>query len=70
MPPKPTWFHRLPEILDGLRGMDSSHLDRQAVEQHFDVGERRSRFARPLKVAGRPRTGRRSGVLLSSREWL
>ena len=26
MPPKPTWFHRLPEILDVLRGMDATHL--------------------------------------------
>ena len=43
MPPNPTWFHRLPEILDTLRGMDSSHLDRQAVEQLFGVGERRAR---------------------------
>ena len=40
MHPKPTCFHRLPEILDVLRGMDSSHLDRQAVEQLFGVGER------------------------------
>ena len=43
MPPNPTWFHRLPEILDVLRGMESSHLDRQAVEQLFGVGERRAR---------------------------
>ena len=32
MPSKPTWFHRLPEILDALCGMDATHLDRQAVE--------------------------------------
>ena len=43
MPPKPTWFHRLPEILDVLRGMDASDLDRQAVEKLFGVGERRVR---------------------------
>ena len=43
MPSKPTWFHRLPGILDVLRGMESSHLDRQAVEQLFGVGERRAR---------------------------
>ena len=36
--------HRLPGILGVLRGMDSSHLDRQAVEQLFGVGERRARF--------------------------
>ena len=35
MPSKPAWFHRLPEILDVLCGMDTSHLDRQAVEQLF-----------------------------------
>ena len=29
MPPKPTWFHRLPEILDVLRSIDSSYLDCQ-----------------------------------------
>ena len=43
MPAKLAWFHRLPEILNVLRGMDSSHLDRQAVEQLFGVGERRAR---------------------------
>ena len=31
MPSKPAWFHRLPEILDALTGMDASHLDRSAV---------------------------------------
>ena len=29
MPPKPTWFHRLPEILDVLRSIDSSNQDCQ-----------------------------------------
>ena len=43
MPPKPTWFHRLPEILDVLTHMDASHLDRQAVERLFGVGPRRAR---------------------------
>ena len=33
MPSQPAWFHRLPEILDVLRRMDTSHLDRQAVER-------------------------------------
>ena len=41
MPSKPTWFHRLPEILDALCGMDATHLDRQAVETLFGVGPRR-----------------------------
>ena len=40
MPPKPTWFHRLPEILDVLRKMEASQLDRQALERLFQVGER------------------------------
>ena len=43
MRPQPAWFRRLPEILDVLRGMDSSHLDRQGVEQLFGVEERRAR---------------------------
>ena len=43
MPPKPTWFHRLPEILEVLRTMKDSYLDRQAVEQLFGVGECRAR---------------------------
>ena len=29
MPAQPTWFQLLPEILDVLRGMEASHLDRQ-----------------------------------------
>ena len=43
MPSKPTGFHRLPEILDVLGHMDSSHLDRQAVEELFGGGPRRAR---------------------------
>ena len=38
MPPKPTWFHRLPEILDVLHSLDTSHLDRQGVEHLFGAG--------------------------------
>ena len=37
------WFHRLPEILNVLCRVDSSHLDLQAVEQLFGVRERRAR---------------------------
>ena len=37
------WFQRLPEILDVLRGMDASDLDRPAVQKLFRVGERRAR---------------------------
>ena len=43
MPPKPTCFQRLPEILEVPSGMDATHLDRQAVEKLFGVGERRAR---------------------------
>src|ERR1035437_5521397 len=43
MPAQPTWFHRLDEILETLRGMESSHLDRQAVQKLFGVRERRAR---------------------------
>ena len=55
MPPKPTWFHRLPKLPDLLRGMDSSHLDRQAVEELFSVGERRAR-----QLMGMPPDGLKS----------
>ncbi len=43
MPSQPAWFHRLDEILDTLRGMESSHLDRLAVQKLFAVRERRAR---------------------------
>jgi len=43
MPAQPAWFHRLDGILETLRGMDSSHLDRQAVQKLFAVRERRAR---------------------------
>jgi len=43
MPAQPAWFHRLDRILEALRKMESSHLDRQAVEKLFGVRERRAR---------------------------
>ena len=43
MPSQPAWFHRLNEILETLRGMESSHLDRLAVQKLFGVRERRAR---------------------------
>src|ERR1017187_9395947 len=43
MPAQPAWFHRFDEILETLRGMESSHLDRQAVQKLFGVRERRAR---------------------------
>ena len=42
MPSKPAWSHRLPEILEVLRRMDATDLDRQAVQTLFGVGERRA----------------------------
>ena len=36
MPPQPTWFHRLPEILEVLRGFDTDDILREA----FWVGQR------------------------------
>ena len=61
MPYQPAWFHRLDEILDTLRGMESSHLDRQAVQKLFAVRERRARQL----MAGLPglRAGNASAVL-------
>lgn len=43
MPTQPVWFHRLPPILETLRGMEVSHLDRLAVQKLFGVRERRAR---------------------------
>ena len=43
MPTQPIWFHRLPPILETLRGMEVSHLDRLAVQKLFGVRERRAR---------------------------
>jgi hypothetical protein len=37
------WFHRLDAILEALREMDASHLDRLAVQKLFGVRERRAR---------------------------
>src|ERR1035438_3003271 len=60
MPYQPAWFHRLDEILDILRGMESSHLDRLAVQKLFAVRERRARQL----MAGLPglRAGNASAV--------
>ncbi len=43
MPAQPAWFHRLDEIMEQLRGMTTSHLDRQAVQKLIGVRERRAR---------------------------
>ena len=61
MPSQPGWFHRLDEILEPLRGMESSPLDRLAVQKLFAVRERRARQI----MAGLPglRAGNASAVL-------
>jgi hypothetical protein len=43
MPAQPSWFHRLVDIVEALRAMSVSYLDRQAVEALFKVKERRAR---------------------------
>ena len=43
MPAQPVWFHRLEEILEELRELKVSHLDRVAVQKLFGVKERRAR---------------------------
>jgi hypothetical protein len=43
MPPLPAWFHRLDTIVAELRSLETSHLDRQAIQKLFQVGERRAR---------------------------
>jgi len=43
MPAQPVWFHRLNEILTGLRELEITHLDRLAVQKLFGVAERRAR---------------------------
>ena len=43
MPAQPAWFHRLDRILEELRALPVSHLDRRAVQELFHVRERRAR---------------------------
>jgi hypothetical protein len=43
LPSQPAWFVRLDEILEILQASPLSHLDRQAVETLFGVGQRRAR---------------------------
>jgi hypothetical protein len=43
MPAKPTWFHKLDDVLQELRGLSAPYLDRRAVERLLGVGERRAR---------------------------
>ena len=39
MPSQPAWFHRLDEILGALRAIESTYIDRQAVQKLFCVRE-------------------------------
>jgi hypothetical protein len=43
VPAQPAWFPRLPEILEEIRALEVSHLDRRAVQKLFGVKERRAR---------------------------
>ena len=43
MPAQPAWFHRLEEILEELRALDTPYLDRLSIEKLFGVQERRAR---------------------------
>jgi hypothetical protein len=43
VPAQPTWFHWLEQILNDLRAMEDSYLDRLAVEKLFGVRQRRAR---------------------------
>ena len=40
MPSQPAWFHRLDEILTAPRSIESTRLDRLAVQRLFGVRER------------------------------
>lgn len=43
MPAKPAWFHRLNQILEELRTLQTPLLDRHSMEVLFQVRERRGR---------------------------
>ena len=43
MPSQPACFHRLDEILADLLAIESTHLDRRAVQRLFRVPQRRAR---------------------------
>ena len=43
MPSQPAWFQRLDEILTALRSIESTRLDRRAVQKLFRVRRRRAR---------------------------
>ena len=38
MPPKPQWYHRVPQILDELGLLEALVLDRACIEKLFRVG--------------------------------
>ena len=43
MPAQPACFHRLDEILADLLAIESTHLDRRAIQKLFRVRQRRAR---------------------------
>ena len=43
MPSQPACFHRLDEILTTLRSIESTRLDRRAIQKLFRVRRRRAR---------------------------
>src|SRR4029434_3504134 len=43
MPHQPAWFHRLDQILQELRRLETEFLDRHAIEKLFAVRQRRAR---------------------------
>ena len=38
MPPKPQWFHRVPQILEQLEALEAPILDRACIEKLFHLG--------------------------------
>ena len=61
MPSQPACFHRLDEILADLRSIESTHLDRRAVQKLFRVRQRRAQRPRPRSRARQLRRGRPCG---------
>ena len=47
MPSQPAWFHRLEEILTTPRSIESTLLDRLAVQKFFRVRQHRARPSVP-----------------------
>jgi hypothetical protein len=69
VPAQPAWFHRLEEILEELRALEISHLDRLAVQKLFGVRERRARQILAGLPASRSATPSPSSARHSLRGW-